>query len=149
MAKIQFGGLVLGDQAQRRLDALSAAYPHLRLADNESDEFSHWMSGTGDPDYQQQRVIRPAPYKREALVPWLRNAPADDEYFDEDTWRDVCRKHFLNSLYALGDLAGKANGSWGAGRRLSRYGANQVLLGNHGVMLLRGSMRCQMPYLRR
>jgi len=114
LAKLQYGGLALGDQAQRRLDALSAAYPHLRLADNESDEFSHWMSGTGDPDYQQQRVVRPAPYKREALVQWLRNVPAADEYFDEDTWRDVCRKHLLNSLYALGDLA--EEGQWLLGR---------------------------------
>lgn len=110
LAKLQLGGLILGDQAQQRLNELSAAYPHLRLAVNESDEFSHWMSGTGDPDYQDQRVIRLAPYKREALLKWLRNPPADHEYFDEDTWRDVCRRHLLNSLYALGDLA--REGQW-------------------------------------
>jgi hypothetical protein len=110
LAKLQSGELGLGNQAKQKLDELSVAYPHLRLAENESDEFSHWMSGTGDPDYQQQRVIRVAPYKREALAQWLRNPPTGDEYFDEDTWRDVCRKHLLNSLYALGDLA--REGQW-------------------------------------
>ncbi|ROM72141.1 hypothetical protein BK653_09750 [Pseudomonas brassicacearum] len=110
LAKLQLGGLILGDQAQQQFDELSMEYPYLRLAENESDEFSHWMSGTGDPDYHDQRVIRQAPYKRAALVEWLRNPPADNEYFDEDTWRDVCKKHLLNSLYALGDLA--REGQW-------------------------------------
>ncbi|APF00044.1 anti-phage defense-associated sirtuin Dsr1 [Pseudomonas putida] len=114
LAKLRLGGLILGNRAQQRFDELSAAYPHLRLAENESDEFSHWMSGTGDPDYEDQRVIRLAPYKREALVQWLRNPPAENEFFDQDTWREVCKKHLLNSLYALADLA--KEGQWLARR---------------------------------
>lgn len=109
-AKLRLGGLILGPHAQQRFDELSAANPLLRLAQNESDEFSHWTSGTGDPDYQDERVIRLAPHKREALVEWLRNPPAENEYFDEDTWRNVCKKHLLNSLHALADLA--KEGQW-------------------------------------
>lgn len=110
LAKLQSSGLVLGGQARQRLDELSAGNPYLRLAENESDEFSHWMSGTGDPDYQENRVIRIAPHKKAALVEWLRSSPTDKGYFDEDTWRDVCQKHILNSLSAMGELA--QEGQW-------------------------------------
>ncbi len=38
------------------------------LANNERDEFSHWMSGTGDPDYEESRDVDIAPRKRRDLV---------------------------------------------------------------------------------
>lgn len=105
LAKLNASGLVLGASAAARLAELSHAHPQLRLAANEREEFSHWMSGTGDPDYEESRDVDIAPRKRRELVQWLTKPPPERRPFYEDTWRDVCRKHLLNSLYALCDLA--------------------------------------------
>lgn len=105
LAKLNTSGLTLGATSTARLEELSRAHPQWQLATNESDEFSHWMSGTGDPDYEEQRYVDIAPRKRRDLVQWLVKPPPKRRPFYEDTWRDVCRKHLLNSLYALCDLA--------------------------------------------
>jgi hypothetical protein len=114
LAKLKASGLVLGTAAKARLDELSTANPQLKLAINESDEFSHWMSGTGDPDYENRREVDIAPRKRHELVQWLMQPPPERRPFYEDTWRDVCRTRFFHSLYALCDLA--RDGVWPAGR---------------------------------
>lgn len=107
LAKINTSGLVLGASAAARLAEISTAYPQWQLATNERDEFSHWMSGTGDPDYEDSRDVDIAPRKRQELVQWLKKPIPRQRPFYEDTWREVCRKHMLNSLCALSDLAGK------------------------------------------
>jgi hypothetical protein len=61
LAKLNSSGLALGATANARLAELSNAYPQWKLAPNERDEFSHWMSGTGDPDYEDRSVIDVAP----------------------------------------------------------------------------------------
>jgi len=114
LSKLNASGLTLGDLAASRLAELSDAYPQWQLAANESDEFSHWMSGTGDPDYEESREIDVAPRKRHELVAWLTQAQSERRPFYEDTWRDVCRTRFFHSLYALSDLA--QGGVWPAGR---------------------------------
>ncbi len=114
LAKLNASGLALGALAAARLAELSSAYPQWQLAGNERDEFSHWMSGTGDPDYEESRDIDIAPRKRHELVQWLTKPQPERRPFYEDTWRNVCRKHLLNSLYALCDLA--RDGLWPAGR---------------------------------
>ena len=105
LAKLNASDLALSAAAQARLAELSGTYPHWQLAANERDEFSHWMSGTGDPDYEENRDIDIAPRKRRDLVRWLKKPQPEGRPFYGDTWRDVCRKHLLNSLYALRDLA--------------------------------------------
>jgi len=105
LAKLDASGLALGALAAARLAELSNAYPQWQLAANERDEFSHWMSGTGDPDYEESRDVDIAPRKRHELVPWLTKAQPERRPFYEDTWRDVCRTRFFHSLYALCDLA--------------------------------------------
>ena len=70
LAKLNSSGLALSTTAQTRLAELSSAYPQWQLAANERDEFSHWMSGTGDPDYEESREIDIAPRKRRELVQW-------------------------------------------------------------------------------
>lgn len=114
LAKLNASGLVLGAAAKARLTELSNAYPQWQLAANERDEFSHWMSGTGDPDYEENRDTDIAPTKRRELVQWLKKPQIERRPFYEDTWRNVCRKHLLNSLYALCDLA--RDGLWPVGR---------------------------------
>ncbi|MES2979771.1 MAG: anti-phage defense-associated sirtuin Dsr1 [Pseudomonadota bacterium] len=105
LAKLNASGLALGAASGLRLAELSDLHPQWRLAANESDEFSHWMSGTGDPDYEERRDVDFAPRKRRDLVQWLVEPQRERHPFQEDTWRDVCRSRFFHSFYALCDLA--------------------------------------------
>ncbi|WP_017926893.1 anti-phage defense-associated sirtuin Dsr1 [Thioalkalivibrio sp. HL-Eb18] len=105
LAKLNASGLTLGIPAAARLAELSNAYPKWQLAANESDEFSHWMSGTGDPDYEASSYVDITPRTRRELVQWLAKPPSERKPFYEDTWRDVCRTRFFHSLYALCELA--------------------------------------------
>ncbi|MCS3498667.1 hypothetical protein M2189_002374 [Bradyrhizobium japonicum] len=115
LAKLREGGGLLGKDAFLRLDNLTAAEPRRRLAKNEQDEFTYWMSGTGDPDFETKRRVDIAPRKRADLVQWLKQPqPKMSSFYDEDTWRDTCRTRFFHSLFALCDLA--SEGIWPTGR---------------------------------
>ena len=114
LAKLRSSGLTLGAPATERLAEISIAHPQWRLATNERDEFSHWMSGTGDPDFQESRDVDIAPRKRQELAQWLAKPMPERRSSYEDTWRDVCRTRFFHSLLALGDLA--KDGVWPAER---------------------------------
>ncbi|MDK2776345.1 MAG: SIR2 family protein [Pseudomonadota bacterium] len=114
LAKLNTSGLVLGSPAVVRLEEISKAHPKWQLATNERDEFSHWMSGTGDPDYEDSRDVDIAPRKRRELVKWLTKPRQEQRPFYEDTWREVCRTRFFHSLSALRDLA--QDGVWPADR---------------------------------
>lgn len=130
LAKLNSSGLAMSTTAQKRLEELSSSYPQWELAADERDEFSHWMSGTGDPDYEESREIDIAPRKRRELVQWLINQPPEREPFYEDTWNDACAKHPLNCLFALADLAERGNWlsshwsdafyAWSNGRKVRR-----------------------------
>lgn len=114
LAKLNISGLALGTPAAARWVGISTTHPEWELATNERDEFSHWMSGTGDPDYEDSRDVDIAPRKRQELVQWLTKPTPERRPFYEDTWRDVCRTRFFHSLSALSDLA--QDGVWPAGR---------------------------------
>lgn len=114
LAKLQEGGAHLGEAALARFNALSKVNPEWKLASNERDEFPHWMSGTGDPDYEESRDIDIAPRKRKELVEWLKQPPPTGRPFYEDTWREICRTRFFHAFLALCDLA--QEGIWPAGR---------------------------------
>ncbi len=114
LAKLSSPGLTLGASGASKLAELSRLHPQWQLATNESDEFYHWVSGTGDPDFESRREIDFAPRKRHDLVQWLVKPRPDWHPFYEDTWRDVCRTRFFHSLYALCDLARRD--IWPAGR---------------------------------
>lgn len=105
LAKLRASGLALGSAAAAQLDYLSRSHPMWKLDPTERDEFPHWMSGTGDPDFEDNRVIEAAPRERVALTEWLLKPPPSHESFREDNWRDVCRAHFYRSWRALCDLA--------------------------------------------
>lgn len=114
LAKLNTSGLVLGAPATARLTEIGTAHPLWQLAKNESDEFSHWMSGTGDPDYEDSRDVDIAPRKRQELVRWLTKPMPERRPLYEDTWREVCRSRLFHSLSALCDLA--QNNVWPTGR---------------------------------
>ncbi|MGO4320835.1 anti-phage defense-associated sirtuin Dsr1 [Pseudomonas sp. KB_12] len=104
LAKLQSSGISLGTGAMSRLTDLSRAYPAWRLASNESDEFSNWMGTNDEPDDDETKNIDVAPSKRNELVRWLK-APPSESWDYEDTWRETCRRHPLNAVFALLDLA--------------------------------------------
>lgn len=114
LAKLAASGVGLGAASAERLAELSRLNPQWQLAANERDEFSHWMTGTGDPDFQESRDVDIAPRKRSELVQWLLKPQPERRPYYEDTWRDVCRTRFFHSLYALCDLA--RQGVWPAER---------------------------------
>ncbi|SDH03865.1 anti-phage defense-associated sirtuin Dsr1 [Nitrosomonas sp. Nm132] len=110
LAKLREGGGQLGETASWCIDKLSEANPEWRLASNERDEFSHWMSSTDDPDYEASRTVDIAPRRRADLVQWLKQSPPGRH----DTWRETCRTRFFHSFLALCDLA--QEGLWPVGR---------------------------------
>lgn len=114
LAKLNTSGRALGALAAAHLAKLSKAYPQWQLAANERDEFSHWMSGTGDPDYEESRDVDIAPRNRHELVQWLKKPIPERQPLYEDTWSDVCRNRFFHSLYALCNLA--RDETWPTGR---------------------------------
>jgi hypothetical protein len=115
LAKLNTSGVALGASAAARLAEISNTYPQWQLATNERDEFSYWISGISDLDYEESCVIDLAPKKRQELIRWLKK-PASPEFPEnvwsdsQDNWRDVCEKHPMNALYALTDLG--EQGDW-------------------------------------
>lgn len=110
LAKLQSVGVTLGEQAAEQLKNLSTEHPVWRIAIDERDEFSHWMSGSSDPDYKIDQIVDRAPTKAGDLVLWLKKPPPERPFFHEDTWQEVCKKHMLNSLCALKILS--SEGIW-------------------------------------
>ena len=106
LAKLNESGLNLGNAAHNRLNALSSANPSWKLLPYEREEFLYWMSGTGDPDYEENREIHIAPSTRHELVIWLRESTSHQkQWLVEDAWRATCRTRFSDSLTALRELA--------------------------------------------
>jgi len=129
LAKLNTSGIQLGALAAARLAELSSTFPQWQLAINEQDEFSHWMSGSGDPDYEEARDVDIAPRTRRELVQWLAKPQTERRPFYEDTWRDVCRTRFFHSLYALCDLS--REGVWPKERwreALQTWGEDSMVL---------------------
>jgi len=114
LAKLRESGATLGTNAGSHLKALEEQNPDWKLSAHEKDEFPSWMSGTGDPDYDEDRRIDIAPRTRRELIGWLTQQSVDRRPFDEDTWRDVCQTRFYHSVAALCDLA--KQGTWPATR---------------------------------
>ena len=104
LAKLAHEETVLSPEGQTRIGKTLPGQSDWRSARNsDRNEFSHWMSGTGDPDFEQERII--APRKRGELVDWLRQPPMEGRPFYEDTWQETCRTRFFHSLFALCDLS--------------------------------------------
>lgn len=140
LAKLESSGLVLGSDAAARLTELSQKHTEWTFNSYEREEFSIWMSGTGSPDFEENRRIDIIPHKRNEIVLWFKVFQPKIEPGPENNWRDICKKHPLHSLAALYDLAQEeiwpsgeywsdALYAWSQGRRAMwtwRYGAQLV-----------------------
>lgn len=117
LAKLQSSGVVLGSSALARLNELSAEHTHLKFRAHDREEFSHWVSGTGDPDYEPLKASDQAPRTRKQLATWLKLPPdsqRDYGFVGDDGWSEVCRTRLFHVVMALHDL-GDA-GDWQASR---------------------------------
>ncbi|MBD8880867.1 SIR2 family protein [Rhodanobacter sp. 7MK24] len=108
LAKLISGGVELGQTASERFQEISSIHPTWKLEDDR-DEFSHWMSGTGDPDFKSPFVLERAPRRRRELMTWLMS-PRPEGPFNRSDWGDICRENFPLAACALGAL-GKED-SW-------------------------------------
>ena len=109
LAKLKLGGTELGVTAQEVLSALEGSNSSWQLAANERDEFSHWMSGTGDPDFEDQhRAFERAPREMADLMRWL-NEPSSEDFWYRDDWRELCKSEFELAAKALVGLAKQNN----------------------------------------
>ncbi|RRJ34457.1 hypothetical protein EIL82_03730 [Pandoraea apista] len=140
LAKLAFGNTSLGMEARARLEVLSIAHPEWQVTNNQRDEFSHWMSGTGDPDYQKQRQFDRAPRRRRELMNWLQRSPSTHP-LHEDDWREMCLERFPTAACALYALA--SDGIWPAERW------REALQAWSGERLLRRSWHYLAPTLQR
>lgn len=104
LGKLKASGLLLGEITHKRLELLSKSHPTWHFTAHQSEEFSHWHSGTGDPDFEDSRDIDVAPRTRKQLIAWLKSSSSKNRPFYEDTWRDTCRARFFHSCFALWDL---------------------------------------------
>lgn len=114
LAKLHDGRGGLESLGSQKLQELSLSNPSWRLAENQRDEFSSWMSGTGDPDFEEERQIDVAPNVRKDLIEWLERRPVERGFWEEDTWEDLCRERFYLTFSALHKLSQK--GIWPAER---------------------------------
>lgn len=109
LAKLQAGGVTLGDAAHRELTRLSKSFGFSGPAENERDEFSFWMSGSGDPGFVNVRRVSVAPEGQEELITWLRQPPDQDMYGLEDNWREIAKNRMLRAIHALLKLASQGH----------------------------------------
>lgn len=104
LAKLNVSGVSLGSVARERFATLSAAHQDWQLSDNEREEFLHWMSVSGDADFNRWRKTENAPRDQRKLVEWLKKPPGKYPLYEDD-WRQVCQDRFCHSCCALIELA--------------------------------------------
>ncbi|ESJ39834.1 hypothetical protein, partial [Salmonella enterica] len=68
LSKLQVSGVKLNINAQDKLDLLSEKHPYWKLTENERDEFSHWMSGSGDPDFEEEIITEMVPDTKDGII---------------------------------------------------------------------------------
>ena len=107
LEKLKVSGVTLGDAAVSALEFIASRHPQWRLADDERDEFSTWMSGTGDPGFQYDRTVELAPLSMPLLESWLQKELEGGSSVDEDNWRQLSRTHFYRTFVALRNLSKK------------------------------------------
>ena len=99
LARIAQTDASLGPSADGRLAELSSQYPEWRLAEDESDEFPHWVDRG-----EKWRTFVATPRRRRDLSQWLKENPETD-HWQEDDWKQRCRDSFATAACALCELA--------------------------------------------
>ncbi|WP_300159882.1 anti-phage defense-associated sirtuin Dsr1 [Solidesulfovibrio sp.] len=104
LAKLASSGSKLGSDANVIFTEINRSNPSWELATDESDEFSIWIGGTGDRDYEERYTIEEAPTKRRDLIEWLKR-PQNNHPLQKDNWQERCLNNFPVAVCALCVLA--------------------------------------------
>lgn len=113
LAKLRQSVKHMGVEANQQLTAISTAHPDWQIASDEKDEFSQWMSVTGDPGFRVNDSRDIAPREPDALARWLKRPQSRDLYYS-DNWRATCADNMKLCANAL--VAVAADGEWPANR---------------------------------
>lgn len=108
LMKMGASNLILSDEARKRLLDISKKNPSWKLdAEYQSEEFSGWVSGTGDPDFDTEQFIEmhKAPYELKELVEWIKLRSSDKRNGHRDNWSSFCIEHPNLCIDALSILA--------------------------------------------
>lgn len=95
LAKVKATSAQLNHESDTQFQILSRKYPHLKLANDERDEFPTWMD-----DGNEWRTFTATPKRRRELVQWLRQNAIEDHWHEND-WRQRCRDDFPVTTCAL------------------------------------------------
>jgi SIR2-like domain len=128
LIKLRQGTNELGAAASKALLSLSTVHPNWIASKDDRDEFSHWSSGTGDPDFEESRDIEHPPRRRDALAAWLKESPPKNRPMYEDTWREFCRSDVCRAIIGLRDLSHE--GDWPTQRwdeAMSAWGEESIV----------------------
>ncbi len=104
LAKLSSNGGILGQDAGVVFSEINKSNASWELATDQSDEFSIWISGSGDREYDERHAIENAPTKRQDLIEWLKR-PQNNFPFHKDNWQERCLKNFPVAVCALCVLA--------------------------------------------
>lgn len=113
LSKLELSGLKLGKDADGKLDDLSKQYPYWKLAEDERDEFSFWMSSGWHNNLDSDSEFEEFPTKRAEIVKRLMCSISEESSDDnehenrKDNWVKICTTHPMQTLFALKDLAEK------------------------------------------
>jgi hypothetical protein len=105
LSKLKLSRTELGDDAAKRLNSISSKKPKWQIAENESDEFSHWMSGSGEPDFEKSRTTVSAPRDKKELVQWLKTSKPSNSPLYRDDWGEICTNEVDLAVSALQELS--------------------------------------------
>ena len=105
LAKLRSSRIALTEAVEFKFVKISEAHPEWQLDPNEKEEFSFWMSGTGDPGHEDNVRVIISPRKRAELVPWLRDTKMPDGIFEQDNWKETVETSFFHSASTLADLS--------------------------------------------
>jgi len=95
LLKIETAGAKLGKNTKAKLDSLAIQHPEWQFADDDREEFSHWMS-----DGNEWIKSLDVPLSRRKMVAWLKQHP-HVSHWEEDNWRQRCHDNFNTTVCAL------------------------------------------------
>lgn len=100
LAKLQSSGAKLGAKAKKQLNILEKHHPNWSLPEDEKDEFPSWISGSGDPGWEDA-IIEKVPYKFKDLIEFLKQERDYDRFEYRSNWNDFCKKYPRRVAFAL------------------------------------------------
>lgn len=115
LSKLTESGLPLSRPVVSLLKKISADHKNWILEEDQRDEFSSWMYGTGDPGYENENAGEVArDHKLRKKSDWLEWLRADHASTDErelqSFWRLGCQNNPVNTGCALLEIS--QEGSW-------------------------------------